>query len=245
MFRERGAHMLKYEMIATSIREKINAGIYPPDSLLPDQVSLCEEYECSRMTIKKAFDILAMEGLVYRQRGAGTFVMKNALINKQDASLRDYEGLTKMMGEEHISSQIIEFQILFPDEKIQEQLLIKKNQPVYSIIRLRLLDNKPYVLEHTIMPVDLVHGLSEEILNHSIYTYLKETLGYVLSGAFRKINADKPSQYDKMYLDCKEHDPVLEVEQVVYLKDGRPIEYSRSRHRYDTRSFIMLDHREQ
>lgn len=67
-----------------------------------------------------------MEGLVYRQRGAGTFVMKNALINKQDASLRDYEGLTKMMGEEHISSQIIEFQILFPDEKIQEQLLIKK-----------------------------------------------------------------------------------------------------------------------
>ncbi len=237
--------MLKYEMIATNIREKIHAGIYPPDSLLPDQISLCKEYECSRMTIKKAFDILAMEGLVYRQRGAGTFVMKNALANKQDASLRDYEGLTKMMGEAHISSQIIEFTILFPDEKTQEQLLIKKNQPVYSIIRLRLLDGNPYVLEHTIMPVDLVHGLSEDILKHSIYAYLKETLGYVLSGAFRKINADKPSEYDKTYLNCGEHDPVLEVEQVVYLKDGRPIEYSRSRHRYDTRSFVMLDHREQ
>ncbi|EHL2689410.1 GntR family transcriptional regulator, partial [Listeria monocytogenes] len=25
---------------------------------------------------------------------------------------------------------------------------------------------------------------------------------------------------------------------------GRPVEYSRSRHRYDTRSFIMVDHRE-
>ncbi|MBC8829849.1 UTRA domain-containing protein, partial [Escherichia coli] len=46
------------------------------------------------------------------------------------------------------------------------------------------------------------------------------------------------------YLACGEHDPVLEVEQVVYLKDGRPVEYSRSRHRYDTRSFIMVDHRE-
>ncbi|MEG1045361.1 UTRA domain-containing protein, partial [Carnobacterium sp.] len=37
------------------------------------------------------------------------------------------------------------------------------------------------------------------------------------------------------------HDPVLEVEQLVYLKDGRPFEYSRSRHRYDKRSYTVLE----
>ncbi|MBC1651619.1 GntR family transcriptional regulator [Listeria booriae] len=236
--------MTKYEEISKDIRDKIHSGIYPPESLLPDQLTLCKTYDCSRMTIKKAFDILAMEGLVYRQRGAGTFVMKNALANKQDASLRDYEGLTKMMGKEHISSQVIEFTIGFPNAKVQEQLLIKKDEPVYSIVRLRLLDEKPYVLEHTFMPLNVVTGLNETILHGSIYDYLKQELGLVMSGAFRKINADKPSDYDKLYLNCGEHDPVLEVEQVVYSKDGRPIEYSRSRHRYDTRSFIMLDHHE-
>lgn len=109
--------MVKYELIAADIREKINNGTYPPESILPDQVSLCKAYDCSRMTIKKAFDVLALEGLVYRQRGAGTFVMKNALANKQDASLRDYDGLTKMMGDNRISSKIIAFDIAFPDEK--------------------------------------------------------------------------------------------------------------------------------
>lgn len=94
------------------------------------------------------------------------------------------------------------------------------------------------------MPLNVVTGLNETILHGSIYDYLKQELGLIMSGAFRKINADKPSDYDKLYLNCGEHDPVLEVEQVVYSKDGRPIEYSRSRHRYDTRSFIMLDHRE-
>ncbi|MDT0016191.1 GntR family transcriptional regulator [Listeria swaminathanii] len=236
--------MVKYELIAADIREKINNGTYLPESILPDQVSLCKTYDCSRMTIKKAFDVLALEGLVYRQRGAGTFVMKNALANKQDASLRDYDGLTKMMGGNRISSKIIAFDIAFPDEKTQEQLLIKADQPVYKLIRLRLLDGEPYVLEHTTMPADLVPGLTKEILHHSIYAYLQDSLGLVLSGAFRKINADKPSEYDQEYLACGEHDPVLEVEQVVYLKDGRPVEYSRSRHRYDTRSFIMVDHRE-
>lgn len=43
--------------------------------------------------------------------------MKNALANKQDASLRDYDGLTKMMGDNRISSKIIAFDIAFPDEK--------------------------------------------------------------------------------------------------------------------------------
>lgn len=82
--------------------------------------------------------------------------MKNALANKQDASLRDYDGLTKMMGDNRISSKIIAFDIAFPDEKTQEQLLIKADQPVYKLIRLRLLDGAPYVLEHTTMPADLV-----------------------------------------------------------------------------------------
>ncbi|WP_099222062.1 GntR family transcriptional regulator [Listeria costaricensis] len=236
--------MVKYEQIAADIREKIYSGYYPPEALLPDQLTLCKTFDCSRMTIKKAFDILAMEGLIYRQRGSGTYVMKNALANKKDITLREYNGLTKMMGKEHITSKIIRFDVLFPDERIAEQLLIKTSQPVYSLIRLRLLDSQPYVLEHTYMPVDLVPDLTPDILLGSIYAYLKEGLGLVMSGAFRKINADKPSNYDQKFLACDEHDPVLEVEQVVYLKDGRPIEYSRSRHRYDTRSFVVLDHHE-
>lgn len=233
--------MVKYETIANEIRKRILQGVYPVESLIPDQISLSKEFSVSRMTMKKALDILAMEGLIYRQRGSGTYVMKTALLNRQDAVVNEYDGLTKQLKGHEITSEVIQFNVEFPSEEIMEHLMIKKNQPVYSLIRLRIVDGKPYVLEHTYMPTDLATGLTEEIMEHSIYRYIHEELGLQFGGAFRKIHADKPSEYDQEYLSCKSDDPVLEVEQVVYLKDGRPFEYSRSRHRYDTRSYTMAD----
>ena len=233
--------MVKYQQIAKIIRKRIQEGVYPVDSLIPDQVTLSKEFDVSRMTMKKALDILAMEGLIYRQRGAGTFVMKNALINQLDTKAEEYDGLTKQLPDKKITSKIIYYDIEFPSEKVMEQLMLKENQPVYKLIRLRCLEGQPYVLEHTYMPSDIVTGLTEDILLGSIYRYLKEDLGLVFGGAFRKIHADKASEYDIDYLECAPHDPVLEVEQVVYLQNGKPFEYSRSRHRYDKRSYTILD----
>ena len=70
--------------------------------------------------------------------------------------------------------------------------------PVYKIIRLRLLDEQPYVLEHTYMPCDLVPGLNEEILLQSIYAYLWDELNLKFAGSYRisqlksQMNMTKP-----------------------------------------------------
>lgn len=236
-----GKAMVKYETIANEIRKRILNGVYPVDSLVPDQITLAKEFNVSRMTMKKALDILAMEGLIYRQRGSGTYVMKSALLNREDVVVNEYDGLTKQMAGHDLKSEIIRFDVEFPSEEIMEHLMLKKTQPVYNIIRLRIVDGRPYVLEHTHMPADLAAGLTEEILTASVYDYIHQELGLYFGGAFRKIHADKPSQYDQEYLDCQADDPVLEVEQIVYLKDGRPFEYSRSRHRYDIRSYTVVD----
>ena len=65
----------KYETIVNVLRERIQNGIYPTDSLLPNQLELVDEFNVSRATIKKAINILAMEGLIYSQRGSGTRVL--------------------------------------------------------------------------------------------------------------------------------------------------------------------------
>lgn len=233
--------MVKYEAIANEIRNRITDGIYKVESLIPDQVTLSEEFKVSRMTIKKALDILAMEGLIYRQRGAGTFVMKNSPLNEENAALNEYDGLTVQMQGHKVESKIIKFTVEFPNEETMQHLMIEKNIPVYNLIRLRIVDGKPYVLEHTYMPTDLTTGLTEDIMKGSIYKYIHEELGIKFSGAYRKIRADKSSKHDQEHLNCDVHDPVLEVEQIVYLKDGRPFEHSRSRHRYDTRSYTFID----
>ena len=222
--------MTKYEKIANILRGRIEEGIYPADSLLPNQIELVEEFQVSRVTIKKAINILAMEGLIYSQRGAGTRVYAT-----------EYDGLSQQMKDRNLSSQVISFEVQFPNDDIREKLLLDKHKPVYKIIRLRLLDGEPYVLEHTYMPTELVPDLNPSILEKSIYHYLHQELGITFAGAYRNLKADKADEFDKTYLNCQASDPVLEVEQVVYLTNGQPIEYSRSRNRYDQRSYSVLD----
>ncbi|WP_165005925.1 MULTISPECIES: GntR family transcriptional regulator [unclassified Enterococcus] len=235
--------MPKYEEIANTLRERIRSGIYPRNSFLPNQVDLVEEFGASRMTIKKAINILAMEGLVYSQRGSGTKILNHPFLQKDTSPVNEYEGLSLQMQRRNrsLKSHIIQFDVEFPSQLIQERLMIGAEQPVYNIHRLRILDGEPYILEHTFMPVHLVPGLKKEHLLASIYDYLHKELNIHFAGAYRAIAADKSTAFDQEYLNCSETDPVLEVQQVVYLKDGQPIECSSSRNRYDVRNYSVLD----
>ncbi|WP_461226081.1 GntR family transcriptional regulator [Lacticaseibacillus suihuaensis] len=232
----------KYEQIADRIRTRIESGEYAANAMIPDQVTLAAEFNVSRMTIKKALDGLAQDGLIYTRRGDGTYVMGDIELKlESNAPAKEHMGLTATMGPDHVTSKVIRFNIMFPTETLRTHLRLGKNEPVFEILRLREVDGAPYVLEHTFMPQKLMPNLTEEVLNGSIYGYLKNDLGLVLSGAFRKIHAVFADKLDVQYLDCKPNDPVLEVEQVAWLADGIPFEYSFSRNRYDARSYDVMD----
>ena len=52
---------VKYKTIYDSIKDKILNKEYPANSKIPDEISLCKEYNCSRMTMKKALDLLVQD----------------------------------------------------------------------------------------------------------------------------------------------------------------------------------------
>ncbi|MDA9470721.1 GntR family transcriptional regulator [Enterococcus sp. 5H] len=233
----------KYEEIADTLRERIKENIYQADTFLPNQTDLVKEFNVSRMTVKKAIGILAMEGLLYSQRGSGTKILNRSFWDKDTSPVNEYDGLSKQMHDrhKHLTSEVILFEVEFPSEQVQERLAISPEQPVYKIIRLRILEDEPFILEHTYMPCDLIPGLTTDVLKGSIYSYVKEQLNLTFGGAYRNIQAAKSDAYDQKYLSCKKDDPVLEVQQVVYLKNGRPLEYSCSRNRYDQRGYSILN----
>lgn len=233
--------MTKYEMISNTVRQRIRDGIYPENTLIPDQVSLAKEFSVSRMTVKKAMDILEVEGLILRKRGAGTTVRKNALKDDMTANIMDYEGLTKQLEGQEVVSKTISFKIDFPSEEVQEKLSIGKTDPIYKIIRLRIVDGKPYIIEHTIMNAQLIPGVDDVVLANSVYQYIHNDLNLEFGGARRIISADKSTEIDQEHLECAPEDPILQIEQVVYLEDGTPFEYSKSRNKFTTRTYKIVD----
>ncbi|WP_042463452.1 GntR family transcriptional regulator [Neobacillus dielmonensis] len=226
--------MTKYEAISSEIRNRIRDGVYPIDQPIPDEISLSKEFGCSRMTMKRALDILGTEGLLYRKRGHGTFIVQSAIQNNRvNVVGTESLGLTRLLKNHIITSQVISFDIQFPSEEVAAHLAIDMKSPVYYLIRLRIVDGEPYVMEKTYMPALLIPGIDDEVLNGSIYQYITEKLGLTLAGSHRKIRACKSDELDQQYLACLPDDPILEVEHVGFLNNGVPFEYSFSRHRYD------------
>lgn len=232
----------KYLKVARIIQKRIKDGIYKTQTPLPDQEALAKELGVSRLTVKKALDGLERKGLVYKQSGLGTFVLGDIPIKeKNDAAANGFFGLQEELGKDRISSEVLHFTIDFPDEQIQKNLRIKNNEPVYNIVRLRRIDKKPFILEHTYMPVKLVPNLDYVILNDSIYEYLHKELKLKFSVAYRKIKAAKSDKWDQEFLKAKKDDPILELEQIIWLSNGQPIEYSTSRNRFDERNYVVLE----
>lgn len=65
-----------YISVYKALKKKIIDGIYKIDDRLPTEEELTKEYFTSRITIKKAMQLLVEEGFVIRYPGRGTFVSK-------------------------------------------------------------------------------------------------------------------------------------------------------------------------
>ena len=77
-----------YEQIADEIRTGIIQNKYIPGQQLPSELVLAKNYSVSRITSRKAIDLLVEQNLVRRARGSGTFVVDTlpsvALNNSRD-----------------------------------------------------------------------------------------------------------------------------------------------------------------
>lgn len=63
-----------YALVTESLRARILAGEWQPGDRLPAESQLCEDFATSRITIRRALQILHHELLIQRQQGCGTFV---------------------------------------------------------------------------------------------------------------------------------------------------------------------------
>jgi len=64
----------RYVQMVNAIQQRIEAGTYPPGSLLPSENQLIAEFGVSRTTVTRALNLLRQDGWIDSQQGKGTFV---------------------------------------------------------------------------------------------------------------------------------------------------------------------------
>ncbi|WP_407647400.1 GntR family transcriptional regulator [Gracilibacillus salitolerans] len=63
-----------YEVLYENLKEDITSGVYKEGDRVPSEKELSKQYDVSRITTKKALELLAGEGLIIRHPGRGSFV---------------------------------------------------------------------------------------------------------------------------------------------------------------------------
>ena len=237
--------MIKYQEIAGDIRKNILAGQYLSGEQLPLEKEMCAQYDVSRITIKKAVDELVKLGLVIKRRGSGTFVKSIDDEDAKDLSMaRQFTGFTETNKGKTLRTEIIKFDVVHPDKEIAAKLQIATDDFVYDIIRVRFANEMPIVIEYTKMPISLIPGIKKDVLLKSIYFYIQHQLKLKIQSAHRSIRAISPNPLEIEHLKVNESFPLLEVEQIAFLDDGRAFEYSISHHRSDQIVFKSVSIRE-
>ena len=90
------------------------------------------------------------------------------------------------------------------------------------------------------MPIDVISGIKRDMLTGSIYRYIEEDLKLKIKSAHRTVRALVGSELEKEALDINDTMPILQVEQIAFLDNGQPFEYSKSSHRGDKFEFKSI-----
>lgn len=212
-----------YRQLIRKIRSDIAGGVYPVNSRIPSEQELCDTYNVSRVTVRKALQELSQEGILRRHQGKGTFVSTPRTcqnlnhINSFSESCRT-QGLMP-------ATRVLHCQLVSPDKDDLETLLVKPEDTMVETYRLRLADGMPVTLETNrypmtfewLMNADLSGSLYELFRNHEIEPFQ----------ATHSLSMVKASEAEARILEIPAGTPLMNLYEVVYDSHGSPLYSSR------------------
>jgi GntR family transcriptional regulator len=221
-----------YQQLQRALREAIENGVIAPEDALPPERDLAEMLGVSRITVRKAIDELAEEGLLVRKQGSGTFVSNR--VEKNFAKLTSFSEDMRARGREPRSVWLTKAEgTVTPEESLT--LRSSPGTPVFRFHRIRYADDAPMAIEYATVLANCLPSV--EAVESSLYEALEQT-GNRPVRALQRLRAVLFTAEQAKLLKAQERDAGLLVARVGYLKDGRAVEYSQSYYRGDIYDFV-------
>ena len=76
-----------YQQIVDRLKREVSEGRLKPGAALPSFRQLAEDLLVSVITVKRAYEELEREGIIFRRQGLGTFVAEQGLDRSREAKL--------------------------------------------------------------------------------------------------------------------------------------------------------------
>jgi GntR family transcriptional regulator len=233
MFVDKQSPVPVYYQLKKLILAKIAAGEFGPNQPIPSERELCDTLKISRMTVRQALNQLANEGVLYREKGRGTFVSKSKIEQRNIMSFSDMV-IQKGMRP---AAKILYFQKTPPTPDFPELAEPLNSELFYHIRRLRLADTTPIGIEEVFIPEKHCPNLEQFDLTASLYRIIREKYTLSISYVDNEIESSLPHQDERELLAIPDNTPVIRINGKSYTESDLTILYERSIYRADEYKF--------
>ena len=212
-----------YRQIKRAIADPILSGQFDPGTRLPSEDTFTRIFATSRMTVNRALQMLADEGLITRHRRNGTFVAaqvtEHAIMDVRDIA-DDVAGLGATYTYRLLARRKIN-----AGKSIASSLGTTPRQSVLYLYCLHLADDVPFVIEERYINTVSVPGASDESFRGTPPSrWLLENVPW--TRAEHAITATNATDQVAKLLDINLSDACLCVERTTWLAE-RPVTYVR------------------
>jgi DNA-binding GntR family transcriptional regulator len=223
---DRDAPVAIHAQISERIRNRVATGEWPAHYRLKSEPELAAELGVSRGTLRRALTTLIEEGLLRQVRGRGTFVTSTtfepAIAQRLSTLSEDFAHQGVVFDTDVRSSEAIE-----PPRPVAALLDLPPGGRVLRLSRLRSTAGLPVTLLTNYVRLDLTPGiLDTDFSRESLFGTLEGRFGMKIGTARRTFSAEAATEEIASALQLKTGEPVQYMQQVTYLADGRPIEFS-------------------
>lgn len=204
----------KYELIKEEIRKSIERRELKPNQVILSEHELCEKYQVSRITVRKAIDELVHEELLYRIKGKGCFVRDTD--QKGLASIYSFTEAINHQGKKS-SKELLSVTRESCDAEMAEKMGLEASDEVYRIRSLYMADGEPYCVHVSILPEKRFPKLEYFDLEHnSLYEILQTFYQLSFTRVQQVLSAVQGSGELCERLHVGKSNPLLKINAVSY-----------------------------
>jgi GntR family transcriptional regulator len=231
-----------YYQLAELIKEQIRLGELKAGDQLPSERLLSELHGISRMTARQAITYLTREGTLIARHGLGTFVAEPKMTHDALHLLGFTEEIMQRGG--NAVSRVVEQVVVLPPPRVMTELQLRAQEPVVKIVRLRLSDATPLLIETTYIPAAVCPALAyENMATQSLYALLEQRCGLRLKHARQTLEATVANDYESQMFGVAPGMPMILLEGMTSDEQERPVEYFKAVYRGDRFKFAFESER--
>lgn len=210
-----------YQQLRDRLRVKLIDG-WPSDRPIPSERHLMQITGLSRMTVRQAIADLVTEGFLRRDQGRGTFIADSRIMRllTGHSSFRD---VVQRQGS--IPSTKVVRKGIATANAFQAMLLqVEPGEALYDLVRLRLIDGEPVMLDYTHVPFRICPNLLNADLTGSLYEVLTHSCGVPPQLSSDTVEAVAAEGEVARLLEVPEGTPLLLMRRLAKTVDNLPVE---------------------